>query len=930
MNKYFLIVLFYLYISSKSEGTSSNQRLTFKEIIDEENTFYLLDTKQEYKEIKNLIMNDTYTNSSTYSYEWSNHPKRAGFNLNNYLPPGDSDGYRDFTKYDTLYINMYSKRMVDTKIIIIIGCQKRQPDETSDMPYAYKNYKIPINFVGWKQIKLNLQIFEDGYAADLTKVSRFEVTSNGYGQTPRVETELFFDKIFVTKLKYEFNMKESEINEENYSNVFKRIKYFFLGSANIIKETDKTILKRLKLEISGGVSWYKKLNKTGLPFDYPMNSTRDMTAIYYYLNRIARAYIIEGSEYYKNKTVLNDLINALEYMDKNYFSKRYPKVILGFDQFWDWEIGVPHNLIETLSHIKDDLTKEQIDKFLTTLNKYTFYPKNTMANKADIAYSAIMAGILQKDYKRVAISVEMLRDLYENVEIGEGFYEDGSFIQHDVFAYTGGYGVEFIDSLSKLSYILDDSCFRLDDDMKEKQYNWVINSYIPLLFNGAFMDLVRGRSVDTKFIGLATGTTIMGVFTYISEYTTNPTNIKYLKTYLKYMYKYVNENYQNYYLNQISIGALIMLFNIISDESIPYENINKNFTKVYSRMDKAIAQINGIGIGISLSSTRIGKYEASGENKKGWYQGDGMTYLYFSPNDYASAYWPYVNPYRLPGTTITNAQREQKTLSGRNAYAKYDFVGGCYNDINMVVAMKFASELPAHNFKSSLIGNKAYFIFGDNLIFIGNNISCDDNYDVETIIENKLLNGSFYFGDQKITEKSGNVNNNYIYIENYGGIYLPDYSNVKYQVTKNQFLEIYFSHGKKIENERYMYYIFPGIDKNNLKNYVNNIEILIDTINITAVKSKLNGVVEYVFWEKGSFDKIEVDNPCTIILYENEFYISDPSQKLDNIKVKINNNNYNIELQKGYTYKYKLNNKSKIINSSIYKIMIFIFVAFLF
>jgi hypothetical protein len=84
-------------------------------------------------------------------------------------------------------------------------------------------------------------------------------------------------------------------------------------------------------------------------------------------------------------------------------------------------------------------------------------------------------------------------------------------------------------------------------------------------------------------------------------------------------------------------------------------------------------------------------------------------------NDYASAYWPYVNPYRLPGTTITNAQREQKTLSGRNAYAKYDFVGGCYNDINMVVAMKFASELPAHNFKSSLIGNKAYFIFGDIL-----------------------------------------------------------------------------------------------------------------------------------------------------------------------------------------------------------------------
>ena len=59
-------------------------------------------------------------------------------------------------------------------------------------------------------------------------------------------------------------------------------------------------------------------------------------------------------------------------------------------------------------------------------------------------------------------------------------------------------------------------------------------------------------------------------------------------------------------------------------------------------MDKAIAQINGVGLGISLSSTRTGKYESiNEENKKGWYQGDGMTYIYLSPQDYASLYWPW-------------------------------------------------------------------------------------------------------------------------------------------------------------------------------------------------------------------------------------------------------------------------------------------------
>ena len=157
-------------------------------------------------------------------------------------------------------------------------------------------------------------------------------------------------------------------------------------------------------------------------------------------------------------------------------------------------------------------------------------------------------------------------------------------------------------------------------------------------------------------------------------------------------------------------------------------------------IDKAISQIDGVGIGISLSSTRTGKYESiNGENKKGWYQGDGMTYIYLNPLDYACSYWPYVNLYRLPGTTITNSLREEKELSGNNAYGNYDFVGGVYNGMNMVVGMTFSSDTPGVNFYSTLTGNKAYFIFENIFVFIGNNISCDDNYDVETIIENRKL-----------------------------------------------------------------------------------------------------------------------------------------------------------------------------------------------
>ena len=95
----------------------------------------------------------------------------------------------------------------------------------------------------------------------------------------------------------------------------------------------------------------------------------------------------------------------------------------------------------------------------------------TMANRADIAYGCIIAGVLQRDYSRIVLSVEMLRELFVNAEEGDGFYDDGSFIQHSFYAYIGGYGSSLIDSLSKLTYSLEETCFRFDDDMKEKQFN---------------------------------------------------------------------------------------------------------------------------------------------------------------------------------------------------------------------------------------------------------------------------------------------------------------------------------------------------------------------------------------------------------------------------------------------------------------------------
>ena len=150
------------------------------------------------------------------------------------------------TKYDTVYFNIYSKKILPTKVTLVISCQERTPDEISDMPVTYKSYKIPINFEGWKEIKISFKVMDNGYGADLSRVSRMSIYSNGWGNIPNKETELYIDKISFTKLKYEFNMEESKISEDNYINVLERFKYTIMGSGNILTEKNPNILLMLK------------------------------------------------------------------------------------------------------------------------------------------------------------------------------------------------------------------------------------------------------------------------------------------------------------------------------------------------------------------------------------------------------------------------------------------------------------------------------------------------------------------------------------------------------------------------------------------------------------------------------------------------------------------------------------------------------------
>ncbi|MGR5908173.1 hypothetical protein ACT7DL_19665 [Bacillus paranthracis] len=52
----------------------------------------------------------------------------------------------------------------------------------------------------------------------------------------------------------------------------------------------------------------------------------------------------------------------------------------------------------------------------------------------------MVRGILNNNSNKIQLGIDATNDVYKIVQNGDGFYKDGSFIQHTYNPYTGGYG----------------------------------------------------------------------------------------------------------------------------------------------------------------------------------------------------------------------------------------------------------------------------------------------------------------------------------------------------------------------------------------------------------------------------------------------------------------------------------------------------------
>jgi len=421
-------------------------------------------------------------------------------------------------------------------------------------------------------------------------------------------------------------------------------------------------------------------------------SESNLSTSFGYLYQIALATRTPGgttSGLENNVTIQRRVIDGLVWLQDTYYgdqSKGY------YGNWFTWEIGISGSVSNTLVLLVDQIREykpDLIQTYVASMDAYLRNGKNgdvdldsrfhTGANLADITTNRILQGALLGDDARIAkaisdqLTVFATVDPYHlNHDVTDGYYADGSFIQHASVAYTGGYGKGLLTRVVQTIKILDGTSYATGDDLVGSVQGWVTNGFAPLIFEGWMMEIVKGRAVSRTATGYADVAIVVEAVVDLSGYAQG-SNALALKGFVKYVKASSKTALDP--TGFVSPVSVVRYADIVSDASIPAKDLNPGSLSVaFNAMDKNVHRRPGYAFALARSSDRISKYEyMSGENLLPWFQGDGAHYLYLAGQDQTQAfgvdYYTTVSPYRLAGVTApVETRRTVPELYGTQAY----------------------------------------------------------------------------------------------------------------------------------------------------------------------------------------------------------------------------------------------------------------------
>lgn len=615
--------------------------------------------------------------------------------------------------------------------------------------------------------------------------------------------------------------------------------------------------------------------------DYPTSKrTSNITGSYNRLRIMALAYATKGSYFYHNDYLLADIVQRLDWLNTHWYNgsitlptgKQTPK-----NNWWDYEIGTPLALNDIMVLLYDRLTPDQLARYTDAVRHFVqdparqgfstgFNSLSTGANRVWKCEAKLELGILTNNSDVITEARFKLLPVFEYADQGDGFHNDGSFVQHDVFAYTGGYGLSLYRELTKLVYLLSDSKWDLDGlPNYGNLFKWFFISFEPLVYKGAFTDMVRGREISRPGSDIQAGEALIPTATLLAQFAP-ASDAERLKSIVK---QWMVDLHPGQSYHSSSIFFMQKVNQILNDPSVsPRGRLTES--KVFSAMDRVMHYRPNFAFGISMFSNRIAAYESiNHENFKGWYTGYGMTYLYTAddPHPYSNAYWPTVDPYRLPGTTVEEVARTDG--EGSRQRSSSDWAGGVSLDEYTTAGMALKDVY------SPLQAFKSWFMFDHEVVALGAEITDTTANPVETFIDNRQLNGNETFTVDGSAEPSKNgwkdtmekVHWAHLSSQNIG-YYFPEgetitalrqartgsWNDINKGYSANpmtrDYLTLWVNHGTAPSDAKYAYVLLPNTTSKQVHSYADHpqVTILANNSSVQAVKQNNLNLIGANFW----------------------------------------------------------------------------------
>ncbi|OAS17730.1 polysaccharide lyase family 8 super-sandwich domain-containing protein [Paenibacillus oryzisoli] len=659
------------------------------------------------------------------------------------------------------------------------------------------------------------------------------------------------------------------------------------------------------------------VNRTKLWNYYAIGSNYPENTMYTYqfLADMAKAYRTYGSPLMGDPDLKAAIIDGLDWMHGHIY---YAGASTYGKNWWYFEIGDPLALNELVALMYDDLTQTQIDENVAAVNYFQNDIDMTGANRMWEVRVCAIAAILGKNNVPAGTTLADARDgmsaFLPYVTKGDGFYIDGSFIQHTDIAYAGGYGASLISSLAEIMYLLDGSSWEVADPNFANVYKWIYESFEPLIYKGNFMDTVRGREISRYYEedNVSSGNVISALIQL--AYIASSTDAAAFRSMVK---SWLQADPAQTYLKDANMWLLIEAKSILNNSSI-LPRAEQITYKQYASMDRVVQLRPGYGFNIGMFSDRMKNYEAlNSEPNNIWYVSSGMTTLYNNDvTQFNDNFWPTVNNYRLPGTTVLSGVGQEANQRGVHAFAGGTDILGLYG----VTGMQFQSTLHEKNsiVDLTLKAKKSWFMFDDEIVALGSDINSTDGVTTETIIENRKINSA---GNNALTvngtTKSTSLGlaetmtgTNYIHLGGNVsgsdiGYYFPGGATIKglrearigswndingndaptTDYTRN-YMNLWFDHGVNPTNGTYSYVLLPNKTSTQVASYAAspNITILENSNQAQAVKETGLGITGINFWQdaRKTVGGVTSDSKSSVMTRETasdfEVSVSDPTQ----------------------------------------------------